>query len=434
MSEKTDVNNIAGQQQEPVNNKDINNIGDDLVDVQLSESPTAAVEEPPPFPEEVTQSKNQRIDGHSGHKYEREEDKDVLDIMDEEAKQSITITREVVPPPTQAIRPSDRVVNNNLATSQRRTSDSSGAVKEPNHHYPNNVVTTQPQASGESSGGIENDQETDTLSSSSSPVPVSPPHRTLFVASVRPAPPPSAKETSNESGFFVYLVQSKRLSQVGGVSPVKKSSSPQQEQLQSHPEQTFTVKRVWEDFEFLHSCLTLAAFPSSNGLIIPSLLPKVVPSPEGQFPGVNAYDHILRAASKASCSSSSNPFVKSMISSGFRSDCHQLEEYLNLMLSHPTFGKNVDVWERFLTSEKPAPRVKAGASGNSSSATSSSSFKFNSSSSSQVSAILSHRDCDEFFQREREWAHVYTDSMKNSLECLNNKMAAKSSEYFMSCL
>src|SRR5687767_12517109 len=100
MSENSDVNNIGGQQQEPVNNKDIiNSLGDDLVDVQLSESPTAAVEEPPPFPEEVSQSK-QRIDGQSGHKYEREEDKDVLDIMDEEAKQSITITREVVPPPS----------------------------------------------------------------------------------------------------------------------------------------------------------------------------------------------------------------------------------------------------------------------------------------------------------------------------------------------
>jgi hypothetical protein len=132
--------------------------------------------------------------------------------------------------------------------------------------------------------------------------------------------------------------------------------------------ESFTVKRVWEDFEFLHQCLTMAAFPSSNGLIIPSLPLKVVPSPDAKT-GVNAYDHLVKQLSQSvnsrhneSHSSpvsknnsnhhhpihNSNPYVKAMLIPDFRSDCHQLEQYLTLMLTHPTFGKNIDVWERLV--------------------------------------------------------------------------------------
>lgn len=138
-----------------------------------------------------------------------------------------------------------------------------------------------------------------------------------------------------------------------------------------------------------------------------------------------------------------------------------LEQYVNLMLNHSTFGRNQDVWDKFLTSEKPAARIKVGnkktssnfsfiskfmdsSSGSPSGMTSSSSsgitsgtgvpgsprMGITSSSSTTLtpSVIQHHRDCDEFFQNEKDWLHVYNIAMKETLESLNSRINAKFSE------
>ena len=307
-------------------------------------------------------------------------------------------------------------------------------------------------------------------SSASSPVmPSIVPHKPRFSAIVKPFIPPAPshlKEDREPGLFFTYLVQSRRL-------PVNSSPSrgtggqKDDSECHEHPEE-YVVKRVWEDFEFLHQCLTLAAFPSSNGLIIPPLPAKVVPSLESRT-GVNAYDHLVKqfqslatdsrnssrhqsptlgnsVNNSSGCAGLQSPpphhhsshhafnsYVKAMISPDFRSDCFQLQEYLNLMVCHPVFGKNIDVWERFLTSEKPAPRIKAGSSSSSSSSSTSkghfsSSMASNANVSAYASAALHHRDCDEFFQKERDWVHLYSDVTRECLSSLNSNLSAKNSK------
>ena len=297
--------------------------------------------------------------------------------------------------------------------------------------------------------------ETNSLSSCSSAsspmLPVVVAHKTRYTTTVKPLITPSSSKSMDDACkdpalFFTYVVVSKRLLPFVNVpqkSPLKNSHEKQQD-LQPSESEAFTVKRVWEDFEFLHQCLTMAAFPSSNGLIIPSLPSKVVPSESRT--GVNAYDHLVKQFSQmmsrhespsiannnhsnhpshgSPSHSSTNPYVKAMMTPNFRSDCHQLEEYLNLMLCHPTFGKNIDVWERFLMSEKPAPRLKGGvpsipSRGSTAGLTALSSYS---------AAALHHRDCDEFFQKERDWVHLYSDVTKECLQSLNSNLEAKSSE------
>ena len=153
---------------------------------------------------------------------------------------------------------------------------------------------------------------------------------------------------------------------------------------------------------------------------------------------------IRQAASKAP----SHPFVASLATPCFRRDCHLLEQYVNFMLMHPTFGRNLDVWDKFLTSEKPAARIKVG------NKKSSSNFSFiskfmdgspaaasgadgpgsprlsvtNSSTSLTPSVIHHHRDCDEFFQHEKDWVHSYAIAIKDTLEAVNARLSAKTSE------
>ena len=168
------------------------------------------------------------------------------------------------------------------------------------------------------------------------------------------------------------------------------------------------------------------------------------------------------SCSKSGSSSDYHPFARSLISPCFRRDCHMLEQYVNLMLTHPTFGRNLDVWDKFLTSEKPAARIKVGnkrtssnfsfiskfmdsGSGSHPSATLSSSSSGNAAASSAhhpgsprlgasssttltPSVIQHHRDCDEFFQNEKDWLQIYNIAVKETLESLNARINAKSSE------
>lgn len=181
------------------------------------------------------------------------------------------------------------------------------------------------------------------------------------------------------------------------------------------------------------------------------------------------YEQLIRAASSSSSSgskagSSVNPFLRSMLTPSFRRDCHMLEQYVNLMLNHSTFGRNLDVWDKFLTSEKPAARIKVGnkktssnfsfiskfvdgtgsnagsgggsgvmtTTSTSSSAGSPGSPRLGISGSCNTtltpSVIQHHRDCDEFFQNEKDWLHVYNIAMKETLESLNSRINAKCSE------
>ena len=169
-----------------------------------------------------------------------------------------------------------------------------------------------------------------------------------------------------------------------------------------------------------------------------------------------AEDLVRQAA--GSKSPPTNPFVSSLSSPSFRRDCHMLEQYVNLMLTHPTFGRNLDVWDKFLTSDKPAARIKVGNKKSSSNFSFISKFmdgggsgaggapgmgsqsggapgvgapgspRLGVSSSNTTltpSVIHHHRDCDEFFQNEKDWVHVYTIAMKDTLESLNSRLSAK---------
>ena len=291
-------------------------------------------------------------------------------------------------------------------------------------------------------------------SSASSPGPNSPRvvHRTRFQVTVS-----HAKECTGD--IITYRVTSKRLFDESSIEPSSCSSDGQQQQHQQHKQssmnETREVLRVYEDFEFLHQCLVMAAF-AGDGLIVVPLPTKLLGSNIDPV-----YEQLIRQSARHSSSNSSqnnNPFINSMIDPCFRKDCHMLQQYVNLMLAHPTFGRNLDVWDKFLLSEKPAARIKVGNKKSSSnfsfisklmdgsnvssgsSVTSSGSVSAcavpgsprltvtNSSATLTPSVIQHHRDCDEFFQKEKDWSHVYNMAIKETIDSLNSRISAKNSE------
>ena len=275
--------------------------------------------------------------------------------------------------------------------------------------------------------------------SSSSSTPVSSPFKAHFtIISVKIA---SQKESLNPSPeFATYLIESKRNSNVNGTGRDYGTNGD--------TSKVFLVKRQWEDIEFLDHCLAVSAFPS-DGLIIPPLPPKYIPAcgPEDAIDG--SYEHMLKAVS-------TSPYANSIVTPRWLKDCDEIFEYLGLMLSHPVFGKNLDAWTRFLTAEKPAPRIsrkRESASimskisdtfgGGTSTGSNSSGIHSSNISSGNVaiaesavsspgsysrSLLLSHRDCEDYFQREKEWVHAYNIYTGNALDAFNSLIQAKESK------
>ncbi|GIY70995.1 sorting nexin-32 [Caerostris darwini] len=149
---------------------------------------------------------------------------------------------------------------------------------------------------------------------------------------------------------------------------------------------SYSVQRQYEDFEWLEHCL-LTANPLP-GLIVPPLPPK---------PAITS--EMAEAKSKKQLGNQ----TKTLIGDQFNKDCLQLEQYLRLLLAHRLFGRD-EVLEKFLTEKEPPPRakIKRGI--------------FSRISESLESKKNTHKDCEEFFQRERDWLAKYSVQIKETNE------------------
>lgn len=157
----------------------------------------------------------------------------------------------------------------------------------------------------------------------------------------------------------------------------------------------YAVKRQYEDFEYLHHCLTTTN--PTPGLITPPLPPK---------PGITS--EMAEAKSRRQLGSDS----KTMIGDEFDRDCGRLEAYLNLMLAHPTYGTDVSL-EKFLTEKEALPRAKVKKG------------MFVRLSSTLESRKEGHKDCDEFFQTERDFVAKCCVATKATSAAFNDMVFAR---------
>lgn len=153
---------------------------------------------------------------------------------------------------------------------------------------------------------------------------------------------------------------------------------------------TYTVQRQYEDFEWLEHCL-LTANPLP-GLIIPPIPPK---------PAITS--EMAEAKSKKQLGSD----TKTLIGDQFSKDCLQLEQYLRLLLSHCLFGQD-EILAKFLTEKEPPPRAKVKRG------------LFSRLTESLEGRKHTHKDCEEFFQKERDWLNKYSVQIKETNEAFNS--------------
>lgn len=164
------------------------------------------------------------------------------------------------------------------------------------------------------------------------------------------------------------------------------------ESIRREDQQKFTVFRQYEDFEYLYHCLTTAH--KTDGLIIPPLPIRPAIEPE-----------LAHKKSKKQLGSD----TKTMIGDEFQKDCWLLQYFLRLMIKHPVFGSNQSI-DVFLTEREPLPRPKL-RKGIGFIARISESFD---------NWKYTHKDCDEFFEKERDFVNEYTLHLKEASEALNS--------------
>ena len=195
--------------------------------------------------------------------------------------------------------------------------------------------------------------------------------------------------------------------------------------------QPLRIKRQFDDVEYLNHVLVNAAYPG-YGLVVPPL------------PERPQLDQILEVQRQAS---SIIVIEHLLYHPNYQKDCWQLEQYLKYMLLHPTFGKD-QFWQRFLLTLEAPPKIKLkktsgllgslfGAMGGSSTGSSVSGVggvglsgesiePSTANVSNRVKAM--HRDCDEFFQKEREWLAMYLVRMKEFNENFDAKTQSRTSK------
>jgi len=149
---------------------------------------------------------------------------------------------------------------------------------------------------------------------------------------------------------------------------------------------SYSVQRQYEDFEWLEHCL-LTSNPLP-GLIVPPL---------PQRPTITS--EMAEAKSRKQLGNT----TKTLMGDQYNKDCLQLEQYIRLLLSHRLFGKD-EILEKFLTEKEPPPRAKVKRS------------FFNRLSESLEGRKYTHRDCEEFFQKERDWISKYSVQIKDTNE------------------
>lgn len=158
---------------------------------------------------------------------------------------------------------------------------------------------------------------------------------------------------------------------------------------------TFTVCRQYEDFEWLEHCLTTSR--NINGLIVPPLPCR---------PAVTS--QMAEAKSRKQLGSDS----RAMTADNFQRDCQALEVYLNQMLSHDHFGSDSQLDDFLTKPQAPArTKVKKGILSKLSDAI--------------ENRKVMHKDCDDFFQRERDWANTYGGYMTEASENFDKAISSQ---------
>ncbi|XP_036367506.1 sorting nexin-5 [Octopus sinensis] len=141
--------------------------------------------------------------------------------------------------------------------------------------------------------------------------------------------------------------------------------------LKGDNEEALSLQRFYEDFEWLHHCLTTQN--DTSGLIVPPLPVK---------PEIDAKS----AENKSRRQLGSDTNI--LIGDEFQKECQNVEKYLRLMLSHDVFQKDQQL------------------------------IKF-------LSEVELTQDVDEYFQKTRDWANNYTALMKETSENYNKMVYAQ---------
>ncbi|KAI1296856.1 Sorting nexin-5 [Halotydeus destructor] len=160
----------------------------------------------------------------------------------------------------------------------------------------------------------------------------------------------------------------------------------------------FVVRRQYEDFEHLHHCLTVAAWPG-DGLIIS-------PLPVRQ-PVVQEISTPKKRLGQAS---------KTLLCDDWRNDCFQLQEYLQSMVNHPMFGRSTDIWDKFLATADAPARIKAKRFGG---------LLNKITDSIENRGKSSHSDFDEYFKKERDYISNYVIFMREAVDMFNQRTQAR---------
>lgn len=156
----------------------------------------------------------------------------------------------------------------------------------------------------------------------------------------------------------------------------------------------YSVKREYDDFEWLHHLILTQN--SIMGVIVPPLpLRPVVDAKKAE----NKSKKTLGTDSKI------------LMGDDFDKDCKSLEKYLRLLLAHWAFGNDSNLTKFLTVKEAPMKtKVKKGL--------------FEKLSSAMESRKASHRDVDDYFQKERdkanEYAKIVTETSNNFNKMVNS--------------
>ena len=161
-------------------------------------------------------------------------------------------------------------------------------------------------------------------------------------------------------------------------------------------EEINSVTRIYDDFEWLHHCLTTQN--NISGIIVP-------PLPNRPETDAKAAE----SKSKKQLGSS----TKVIVADEFSKNCRSVEKYLKLIISHEVFGKDEHLHKFLLEKEAVVrTRVKRG-------------FLSRMSSLVDEARKGQHKDIDEYFQKQREWAVEYGKYMKEASQNCNKMVYAQ---------
>ncbi|KAL3879588.1 hypothetical protein ACJMK2_031877 [Sinanodonta woodiana] len=166
--------------------------------------------------------------------------------------------------------------------------------------------------------------------------------------------------------------------------------------LEARAEESSTIKRQYEDVEWLHHLLV--THNNTDGVIIPPLPPR----PEADAKS---------AESKSKKQLGSD--TKFIMPDEFNKESRVIEKYLQLMLAHEVFGKDKNL-ETFLCEEKAPERTKINMG-----------ILGRLSTSVEKARKGQHKDIDEYFHKKREWSTEYSKIIKDTSANFNKMVYAQ---------